>query len=335
MSGELFIHNSVGIIFMIFAIPVLGVITCRGVNFRNIRYRFTEHLLGFALWSGIILLGTDYLYDGIADLHIRYLSRTAVNLIGITLIALLFLRKLFLVIDYFEIRQINKGHDVTDSRVITRVLKITVTLIAMLIFGQHFGMSFSGLLAFGGIGGIAVGMAGKDILSNFFAGIMLYFDRPFNIGDWIRSPDRNIEGVVAEIGWRLTKVMTFENRPMYIPNSVFADITVENPGRMLNRRIETTVGLRYEDAEKIADIVNDIHTFLAQDPDIDQSQTLLVNFNNFGDSSLNIMVYCFTYTTVWSEWLAVQQKVFMKIISIVHSRNADFAFPSSTVYLSQ
>ncbi|HHA2072156.1 TPA: mechanosensitive ion channel family protein, partial [Enterobacter ludwigii] len=125
--------------------------------------------------------------------------------------------KLFLVIDYFEIRQINKGHDVTDSRVITRVLKITVTLIAMLIFGQHFGMSFSGLLAFGGIGGIAVGMAGKDILSNFFAGIMLYFDRPFNIGDWIRSPDRNIEGVVAEIGWRLTKVMTFENRPMYIP----------------------------------------------------------------------------------------------------------------------
>ena len=88
MSGELFIHNSVGIIFMIFAIPVLGVITFRGVNFRNIRYRFTEHLLGFALWSGIILLGTDYLYDGIADLHIRYLSRTAVNLFGITLIAL-------------------------------------------------------------------------------------------------------------------------------------------------------------------------------------------------------------------------------------------------------
>lgn len=275
------------------------------------------------------------MYDGIADLHIRYLSRTAVNLFGITLIALLFLRKLFLVIDYFEIRQINKGHDVTDSRVITRVLKITVTLIAMLIFGQHFGMSFSGLLTFGGIGGIAVGMAGKDILSNFFAGIMLYFDRPFNIGDWIRSPDRNIEGVVAEIGWRLTKVMTFENRPMYIPNSVFADITVENPGRMLNRRIETTVGLRYVDAEKIAVIVNDIHTFLAQDPDIDQSQTLLVNFNNFGDSSLNIMVYCFTYITIWSEWLAVQQKVFMKIISIVHSRNADFAFPSSTIYLSQ
>lgn len=335
MSYELFIHNSVGIIFLIFAIPVLGIITCRGVKFRNIRYRFIEHAVSFVLWSCIILLSGDYLYDFVANIHIRYLSRSTVNLFCISLITILFLRRLFLIIDYLEVRQVNKGHDVTDSRVISRVLKITVTLMAMLIFGQHFGMSFSGLLAFGGIGGIAVGMAGKDILSNFFAGIMLYFDRPFNIGDWIRSPDRNIEGVVAEIGWRLTKVMTFENRPMYIPNSVFADITVENPGRMLNRRIETTVGLRYEDADKIADIVNDIHAFLAKDPDIDQSQTLLVYFNNFGDSSLNIMVYCFTHTTVWSEWLAVQQKVLIKIISIVHSRNADFAFPSSTVYLSQ
>lgn len=73
-------------------------------------------------------------------------------------------------------------------------------------------MSLSGLLTFGGIGGIAVGMAGKDVLSNFFSGIMLYFDRPFSIGDWIRSPDRNIEGTVAEIGWRITRINTFDHR---------------------------------------------------------------------------------------------------------------------------
>ncbi|HHT0302120.1 mechanosensitive ion channel family protein [Raoultella planticola] len=335
MSFEFLIHNSVGIVFLILAVPVLIFINLWGNKFKRIRYRFIFEVLGFALWTCIILLVGDYFSNLFDDLHIKYLTSATVGFVCDSIIALLFIRKLFLFINFFEMRQVNKGRDITDSRVISRVMKITALVITFLVYGQHFGMSFSGLLAFGGIGGIAVGMAGKDILSNFFSGIMLYFDRPFNIGDWIRSPDRNIEGVVAEIGWRLTKIMTFENRPMYIPNSVFADIVVENPGRMLNRRIETTVGLRYEDADKIADIVKDIHDFLTRDEDIDQSQTLLVYFNGFGDSSLNIMVYCFTHTTVWSEWLGVQQKVFMKIISIVHGRNADFAFPSSTIYLSQ
>lgn len=178
-------------------------------------------------------------------------------------------------------------------------------------------MSLSGLLTFGGIGGIAVGMAGKDILSNFFSGIMLYFDRPFSIGDWIRSPDRNIEGTVTEIGWRMTKINTFDHRPLYVPNSIFSSISVENPGRMSNRRIKTVIGLRYEDADKISTIVDAIRQMLQNHHGIDQKQTLLVYFNEFADSSLNIMVYCFTKTTVWQEWLAVQQDVYLKIITPV------------------
>ncbi len=78
----------------------------------------------------------------------------------------------------------------------SRIIKITIIVVLVLLYGEHFGMSLSGLLTFGGIGGLAVGIAGKDILSNFFSGIMLYFDRPFSIGDWIRSPDRNIEKYV-------------------------------------------------------------------------------------------------------------------------------------------
>ena len=185
-----------------------------------------------------------------------------------------------------------------------------------------------------GSSGIAVGMAGKDILSNFFSGIMLYFDRPFSIGDWVRSPDRNIEGTVAEIGWRMTKITTFDHRPLYVPNSVFSSISVENPGRMSNRRINTVVGLRYEDASKVGTIVNAIRQMLQTHADIDQQQTLLVYFNGFGDSSLNIIVYCFTRTTVWEEWLAVQQQVYLNIIDIVQSHGADFAFPSQTLYLN-
>ncbi|EEA8568589.1 dipeptide/tripeptide permease DtpA [Salmonella enterica subsp. enterica] len=159
------------------------------------------------------------------------------------------------------------------------------------------------------------------------------FDRPFSIGDWIRSPDRNIEGTVAEIGWRITRINTFDHRPLYVPNSVFSSISVENPGRMTNRRIKTVIGLRYEDADKIGLIVDAIRNMLQAHSDIDQKQTLLVYFNEFADSSLNIMVYCFTKTTVWQEWLAVQQDVYLKIIAIVQENGADFAFPSQTLYI--
>lgn len=178
-------------------------------------------------------------------------------------------------------------------------------------------------------------MASKDVMSNLFSGVMLYFDRPFNIGDWVRSPDRNIEGTVVEIGWRITKIMTFDHRPLYIPNSVFSSISVENPGRMTNRRIETELGLRYEDSDKVGVIVEDIRTMLQQNDKIDTKQTLLVYFNQFADSSLNIMVYCFTKTTVWAEWLDAQQEVYLKMIDIVHQHGADFAFPSQTVYIEK
>lgn len=238
-----------------------------------------------------------------------------------------------MLINQFEKQQIKKGRDITSARIMSRIIKITIIVVLVLLYGEHFGMSLSGLLTFGGIGGLAVGMAGKDILSNFFSGIMLYFDRPFSIGDWIRSPDRNIEGTVAEIGWRITKITTFDNRPLYVPNSLFSSISVENPGRMTNRRITTTIGLRYEDAAKVGVIVEAVREMLKNHPAIDQRQTLLVYFNQFADSSLNIMVYCFTKATVWAEWLAAQQDVYLKIIDIVQSHGADFAFPSQTLYM--
>jgi MscS family membrane protein len=270
----------------------------------------------------------------ITHYNISAVSSSIIDFVCTSLIALILTIKLFLVINQFEKSQIKKGRDVTSARILSRIIKITLIVVIILLYGEHFGMSLSGLLTFGGIGGIAVGMAGKDILSNFFSGIMLYFDRPFSIGDWVRSPDRNIEGTVAEIGWRMTKITTFDHRPLYVPNSVFSSISVENPGRMSNRRINTVVGLRYEDASKVGTIVNAIRQMLQTHADIDQQQTLLVYFNGFGDSSLKIMVSCFTRTTVWEEWLAVQQQVYLNIIDIVQSHGADFAFPSQTLYLN-
>lgn len=293
------------------------------------------HVIQTMVLCVMVLVAAQSVDMAASDFDLTFISTPLINLVAISVIALIITRKFFQLVNRLEKKQIKKGSDPTSARIIARVFKTAVIVIIMLLFGEHFGMSLSGLMAFGGIGGIAIGMAGKDILSNFFSGIMLYFDRPFNIGDWVSSPDRNIEGTVVEIGWRITKIVTFDHRPLYIPNSLFSSISVENPGRMTNRRIKTEIGLRYEDADKVSAIVDDIRTMLKQDENIDTGQTLLVYFDAFADSSLNIMVYCFTKTTVWAEWLDAQQAVYLKIIDIVKRHNADFAYPSQTLYIER
>lgn len=142
--------------------------------------------------------------------------------------------------------------DRTTVNVAAKLLRMSLVITAALVTMQTLGFSISGILAFGGIGGIAIGFAAKDLLANFFGGLMIYLDRPFAVGDWIRSPDREIEGTVEEIGWRQTTIRTFDKRPLYVPNSTFANVAVENPSRMSHRRIYETIGIRYEDVTKWA-----------------------------------------------------------------------------------
>ncbi|MCP3688032.1 MAG: mechanosensitive ion channel family protein, partial [Gammaproteobacteria bacterium] len=146
-----------------------------------------------------------------------------------------------------EITQNSENLDKHTAEAISKLLRLTVVITAVLVILQTLGFSISGVLAMGGVGGIAVGFAAKDLLANFFGGLIVYLDRPFSIGDWIRSPDRAIEGTVEKIGWRITVIRNFESQPMYVPNSVFTNIVVENPSRMANRRIYETIGLRYRD----------------------------------------------------------------------------------------
>ncbi|MCL4120248.1 UNVERIFIED_CONTAM: hypothetical protein GTU68_011668 [Idotea baltica] len=200
---------------------------------------------------------------------------------------------------------------------------------------QGMGLSLSGLLTFGGVGGLVVGLAAKDLLSNFFGGMMIYFDRPFKVGDWIRSPDRSLEGTVEHIGWRMTVIRTFDKRPLYVPNSVFSSIVVENPSRMLNRRIKEDIGIRYNDLKNIELIVTDIKTMLIEHNDIDSNQTLIVNFNGFGPSSLDLLVYTFTKTVNWIEYHKVKQDVLIKIGDIIARHDAEIAFPTQSLKIEQ
>ncbi len=224
-------------------------------------------------------------------------------------------------------------YDLTTMDAIAKLLRVSVMITAALVVLQTLGFSVSGVLAFGGIGGIAVGFAAKDLLANFFGGLMIYLDRPFAVGDWIRSPDRDIEGTVEHIGWRLTRIRTFQLRPLFIPNSTFATIAVENPSRMSNRRIYETIGIRYDDASKMADIVRDVEKMLREHSEINANQTLMVSFNTFAPSSLDFFIYTFTKTKEWVYYHNVKQDVLLRILKIIESHGAQVAFPTSTVHI--
>lgn len=229
--------------------------------------------------------------------------------------------------------KVKRPMDYTTVTAISKLLRAVVIITAVLIVMQSLGYSISGVLAFGGVGGIAIGFAAKDLLANFFGGFIIQLDRPFKVGDWIRSPDRNIEGTVEKIGWRLTTIRTFDKRPLYVPNAAFTTIAVENPSRMSNRRISETVGIRYADVAQMAPIVSDIRTMLENHPEIDTNQTLIVNFLAFNASSLDIMIYTFTRTTQWVKFHEIKQDVLLKISNIIESYDAEVAFPTRTLHL--
>ena len=231
--------------------------------------------------------------------------------------------------------QASKPFDRTTADAVAKLLRISIIVIAFLVILQTLGYSVAGVLAFGGVGGIVVGFAARDLLANFFGGLMIYLDRPFDVGDWIRSPDKEIEGTVENIGWRLTRIRTFDKRPLYVPNSVFTSIAVENPQRMTNRRIYETIGIRYDDAGKMAAITHDVKQMLREHPEIDTNLTMIVNFVKFAPSSLDFFVYTFTKTTEWIRFHEIKEDVMLKILEIIEQHGAESAFPTSTIYIAR
>ena len=217
---------------------------------------------------------------------------------------------------------------------LSKILSILIICICSGLILDIVGVPISTLLAFGGIGGLAISWAAKDVIANFFGGLMIYINRPFAIGDWIKATNKDFEGVVEDIGWYRTQIRSFERRPTYIPNAMITDAVIENPGRMYNRRIKTDIGLKYDNIEVLPDVVSDIKKMISEHKGIDQNQLQLVNFTNYGAYSLDINIYVFTKTTNWSDFRDVQQDIFLKIAEIVRKNNAEFAFPTQTLDLS-
>mgnify|MGYP001204135680 FL=1 len=293
----------------------------------------TTYLITF---SYLLLFINHLVENKIISIVFSFSSLTYILII--TSIAWSFLRGLnFYITSKPFIKKLSEDDDVTlvteTYEIVIRILKVIVFIITALIIMQELGLSISGLLAFGGVGGLIVGLAAKDLLSNFFGGMMIFFDRPFRVGEFIKSPDRNIEGIVEKIGWRLTIVRTFSKNVLYIPNTAFSSIIVENATRMSNRRINETIGIRYDDLDKMSNIIDDVSRSLSQNTDIDQTQKAKVYFKSFSASSCDFFIYAFTITKDWEEFLKIKQSVLLSVAEIISKHKAEIAFPTSTVYL--
>ena len=286
----------------------------------------------WAIWLLVVYLSLG-LFEG-AD-QLRTLVRQAADTALILLLAWIAQRALKGA--EAELLSEHRGKRQSDDRATIRaslrLIRISVGIVVLLMVLQSLGVSVSGLLAFGGIGGIAVGFAARDLLANFLGGLSIYLDRPFTVGDWIRSPDREIEGTVEDIGWRMTRIRTFDQRPLYIPNSIFSSVAVENPSRMNNRRIYETIGIRYDDVAVMGRIVADVKAMLESHEAIDLSRTLMVNFVACGPSSLDFFIYAFTKTTDWATFHGIKQEVLLKVLSIISAQGAEVAFPTRTLLL--
>lgn len=221
--------------------------------------------------------------------------------------------------------------DQTTVYALGRVLQITIVVTVILIALDNLGFSISGLMAAGGIGGLAIGLAAKDMLANFFGGVTVYIDRPFSVGDWIVLQEKNIEGVVENIGWRQTTIRKFDKRPIYVPNAIFTTASVENPSRMTNRRIYEVIGLRYKDLDRMEAITDNVREMLTSHDEIDEKQTLMVHFDTFNASSIDFFIYCMTHTVNWQRYHRVKQDVLLKIGEIVNEHGGAVAYPTRTI----
>ncbi|RXJ91755.1 hypothetical protein CRV01_01295 [Arcobacter sp. CECT 8983] len=239
---------------------------------------------------------------------------------------------------------------------ILRVTKVVLILIVILFLFMQLGIDIKAIAASLGVGGIAIALASKDTLANFFGSLNIMTDNSFSQGDWIVANE--VEGTVVDIRMRTTRVRTFDNAMITIPNSELATTHIKNYSkRKIGRRIKMSIGLTYESAmEDIKQLKEDIREMLIEHPNIATvydttipftkrfqsakredlqgiQRTLLVYIDEFSSSSINILVYCFSKNPSWEEWLKTKEEVIIKISELVHKNNCQFAYPTQTLFL--
>lgn len=218
-------------------------------------------------------------------------------------------------LDYAKIDALNK------------LISLALYLVTILLLLEQFGGNMNTLIAFGGVSGLAIAFASQQIISNFFGGMMIYFTQPFSIGDWIKIPEKNIEGHVEEIGWYTTLVLSLDKQPIYIPNSILTNIVVMNPSRMTHRQLKVILGLRYEDLSKIEKILENLRKTIPSHRLVDPSYAQSVFLAAFNAYSIDIEVSVHTSSISKWEFALFSEEILLLCYQVIRDSGADFAIP--------
>lgn len=222
--------------------------------------------------------------------------------------------------------------DPTAADAIGKLVRAAIIITGVLVVMQTLGFSISGIVAFGGIGGIAIGFAAQGLVANLFGGLTIYASRPFVVGEWIIMPGTEVMGEVQDIGWRATRVMGFDRRPFYVPNALFNTAVLINHSRMTARRIQEHIHLRYGDLDKVEAIVAETNRMLGGYPGI-QHDFFIFRFDTCGDFALKLFLYAFTTDTGYTEYMVTKEDLLLKIAAIVRKHGAEIAVPTSTIHM--
>lgn len=215
---------------------------------------------------------------------------------------------------------------------ISRTIRVILIAISISIIGQEFDYDVNGLVAGLGLGGLAFALAAKEAVGNLIGGIVIVTEKPFSIGDWILTP--SVEGTVEDINFRSTKIRTFSQALVTVPNSTLANEPITNWSRMGKRRITFHLGLNYRTTkDQIQRVVTRVEALLKNHQDI-HPDTIMVAFDHYNESSLDILLYFFTNSTVWAEHLKIKHEINLEIMGILEEEGVEVAFPSRTIYVT-
>ena len=219
---------------------------------------------------------------------------------------------------------------------IFKALKVAVVFIGAAVILEIWGIAIGPLLAGLGLFGAAIALGAQDLFKNLIGGLTVIAEKRFHPGDWI-NVEGVVEGIVEDIGFRSTRVRRFDKAPVYVPNSELSDAVVTNFSRMTNRRIYWKIGVTYSTTKEQLIIIRDaITTYLAENEDFEKPPAVptFVRVDSFNNSSIDILIYCFTKTTDWGTWLQQKEEFALFIKDVVEEKaGTGFAFPSQSIYL--
>ncbi len=216
-----------------------------------------------------------------------------------------------------------------------RLIRVIIVVLGTAAILQEWDFNIGAVLGGLGLIGMAVAFGAQNLISNLFGGVAIFVDKIFTEGEWIKTND--VEGTVETVGFRTTKIRRFDKALVTVPNSDLADNAVTNFSRMTNRRIHWMVGLEYRTTnEQLKHVVDGLNDYIRNSDAFETDPTkvsTLIHADSFNSSSIDIMLYCFTKTTKWAEWMQVKEELLYHLKTLVEDAGTAFAFPSSSVYV--